>query len=216
MFVDRTQHVKNNELKPMNIEDRQYIESLTDSEIVVAILHRDARITRLYFYEKCYPLFKSCYDKYYTDCETCVEFINQIYLLVMTPRKSTGVSPLQTFGFRCTLTMWLKIISENYCKQLFKVKIDFSDSVEPSSDRFAKIGDSLEIDFRTIYASDVKKVLEMMPNERYRHLIELRYVEEKTNEETAMVLEMTMDNYYNKHKLAKAQFCNILRKEGLL
>lgn len=200
----------------MNIEDRQYIESLTDSEIVIAILQRDARITRLYFYEKCYPLFKSCYDKYYTDCETCVEFINQIYLLVMTPRKSTGVSPLQTFGFRCTLTMWLKIISENYCKQLFKVKIDFSDSVEPSSDRFAKIGDSLEIDFRTIYASDVKKVLEMMPNERYRHLIELRYVEEKTNEETAMVLEMTMDNYYNKHKLAKAQLCNILRKEGLL
>lgn len=200
----------------MNVEERQYIESLTDCEIVKAILQRDASITRLYFYEKCYPLFKACYDKYYTDCETCVEFINQIYLLVMTPRKSTGVSPLQTFGFRCTLTMWLKIISENYCKQLFKVKIDFSDSVEPSSDRFAKIGDSLEIDFRTIYASDVKKVLEMMPNERYRHLIELRYVEEKTNEETAMVLEMTMDNYYNKHKLAKAQFCNILRKEGLL
>lgn len=200
----------------MDIEERQYIESLTDNEIVSAIINRDAKITRLYFYEKCYPLFKSCYDKYYTDCETCLEFINQIYLLVMTPRKSTGVSPLQTFSFRCTLTMWLKIIAENYCKQLFKVKIDFSDSVELSSDRFAKTRDSLEIDFRTIYASDVKKVLEMMPNERYRHLIELRYVEEKTNEETAVVLEMTMDNYYNKHKLAKAQFCNILRKEGLL
>ena len=200
----------------MELNEHKYIESLIDEEIVSAILNRDAKITRLYFYEKCYPLFKSCYDKYYTDCETCVEFINQIYLLVMTPRKSTGVSPLQTFGFRCTLTMWLKIIAENYCKQLFKIKIDFSDSVEPSSDRFAKTGDSLEIDFRTIYASDVKKVLDMMPNERYRHLIELRYVEEKTNEETAMVLEMTMDNYYNKHKLAKAQFCNILRKEGLL
>ena len=200
----------------MELNENKYIESLTDEEIVNAILNRDAKITRLYFYKKCYPLFKSCYDRYYTDCETCVEFINQIYLLVMTPRKSTGFSPLQTFGFRCSLAMWLKIISENYCKQLFKVKIDFSDSVEPSSDRFAKTGDSLEIDFRTIYASDVKKVLEMMPNERYRHLIELRYVEEKTNEETAMVLEMTMDNYYNKHKLAKAQFCNILRKEGLL
>lgn len=200
----------------MELSEHKYIESLTDEEIVSAILNRDAKITRLYFYEKCYPLFKSCYDKYYTDCETCVEFINQIYLLVMTPRKSTGVSPLQTFGFRCTLAMWLKIISENYCKQLFKVKIDFSDSVEPSCDRFAKTRDSLEIDFRTIYASDIKKVLEMMPNERYRHLIELRYVEEKTNEETAIILEMKMDNYYNKHKLAKAQFCNILRKEGLL
>ena len=200
----------------MKQEDQQYIESLTDKEIVEAILRRDASITRLYFYEKCYPLFKACYDKYYTDCETCVEFINQIYLLVMTPRKSTGVSPLQTFGFRCTLTMWLKIISENYCKQLFKVKIDISDSLKSSSDRLTMVDHSLDVDFNSIYSDDIKKILEMMPNERYRRLIELRYVKEKTNEETAMALEMTMDNYYNKHKLAKAQFCNILRKEGLL
>jgi DNA-directed RNA polymerase specialized sigma subunit len=134
----------------------------------------------------------------------------------MTPRKSTGVSPLQTFGFRCTLTMWLKIISENYCKQLFKVKIDISDSLKSSSDRLTMVDHSLDVDFNSIYSDDVKKILEMMPNERYRRLIELRYVKEKTNEETAMALEMTMDNYYNKHKLAKAQFCNILRKEGLL
>lgn len=187
-----------------------------DEEIVHHILHRDEEVTIRFLYRQCYPLFKSVYNKYYTDCDTCVEFINQIYLLIMTPRKSTGVSPLQTFGFRCTLTMWLKIIAENYCKQLFKKKIDFSDSSAATSDRFNLSKDSLEADFRSIYSSDVKRVLEMMPNTRYRRLIELRYVEEKTNEETAMVLEMTMDNYYNKHKLAKAQFCNILRKEGLL
>ena len=200
----------------MELNEHKYIESLTDEEVVSAILNRDVKITRLYFYEKCYPLFKSCYDKYYTDCETCIEFINQIYLLVMTPRKSTGVSPLQTFGFRCTLTMWLKIIAENYCKQLFRIRVESSNSVEPTSDRLTKIDNSLEVDFNSIYASDVRKILDMMPNKRYSHLIELRYVEEKTNEETAMVLGMTMDNYYNKHKLAKAQFCNILRKEGLL
>lgn len=200
----------------MELNEHKYIESLTDEEVVSAILNRDAKITRLYFYEKCYPLFKSCYDKYYTDCETCIEFINQIYLLVMTPRKSTGVSPLQTFGFRCTLTMWLKIIAENYCKQLFRIRVESSNSVEPTSDRLTKIDNSLEVDFNSIYASDVRKILDMMPNKRYSHLIELRYVEEKTNEETAMVLGITMDNYYNKHKLAKAQFCNILRKEGLL
>ena len=43
--------------------DRQYIESLTDQDIVDAILRKDTKITRLYFYEKCYPLFKVCYDK---------------------------------------------------------------------------------------------------------------------------------------------------------
>lgn len=200
----------------MKFEDRQYIESLTDREIVDAILRRDTIITRLYFYEKCYPLFKSCYDKYYTDCETYVEFINQIYLLIMTPRKNTGEVPLQSFGFRCTLTMWLKIIAENYCKQLFKVKIDFSDSEKAICDRFKPIDDSLDLDFRSIYSSDVNRVLEMMPNTRYRRLIELRYIEEKTNEETADILNMTMANYYNKHKLAKKQFVDALMKEGLL
>lgn len=200
----------------MQHEDRQYIESLTDQEIVDAILRRDALITRLYLYEKCYPLFKACYDKYYTDCETCVEFINQIYLLIMTPRKSTGDSPLKKFGFRCTLTMWLKIIAENYCKQLFRTKVDIFESLEIDSDRFVFNNESISIDFRSINVSDVIRVLEMMPNTRYRNLIEQRYVEEKTNEETASILSMTMDNYYNKHKLAKAQFCNILRKEGLL
>ena len=200
----------------MILKKLEQIESLTDKEIVNALLKRDAKITCLFLYEKCYPLFKTCYDKYYTDCETCIEFINQIYLLIMTPRQSTGVSPLQTFGYRCTLTTWLKIISENYCKQLFRTRITTSDSQECSSDRSANVDDSIEMYFRSIYADDVKKVLEMMPNIRYRHLIELRYIEEKTNEETAMALEMTMDNYYNKHKLAKAQFCNILRKEGLI
>lgn len=137
-------------------------------------------------------------------------------MLIMTPRKSTGESPLQKFGFRCTLTMWLKIIAENYCKQLFRAKMNFFESLEVGSDRFVCNNESLELDFASVNISDVKKVLEMMPNTRYRNLIELRYIEEKTNEETANILGMTMDNYYNKHKLAKAQFCNILRKEGLL
>lgn len=188
----------------------------SDEEIVHHILHRNEEETIIFLYQQCYPLFKSVYNKYYTDCETCVEFINQIYLLIMTPRKSTGVSPLQTFGFRCTLTMWLKIIAENYCKQLFRKKVDFSDGVSTESDRLNFQDDSLELDFRSIYAGDVMRILDMMPNVRYRNLIELRYVKEKTNEETADILGMTMDNYYNKHKLAKAQFCNILRKEGLL
>lgn len=188
----------------------------TDEEIVHLILHRNEEETIRFLYQQCYPLFKSVYNKYYTDCSTCVEFINQIYLLIMTPRKSTGVSPLQTFGFRCSLTMWLKIISENYCKQLFRKKIESYEGVPKVSDRLKYQGDSLDLDFRSIDADDVIRILDMMPNLRYRKLIELRYIQEKTNEETAEILGMAMDNYYNKHKLAKAQFCNILRKEGLL
>lgn len=198
----------------MTLKNRQYIESLTDKEIVDAILKRDAVITRLYFYEKCYPLFKARYDKYYTDCESCIEFINDIYIYIMTPGVKTGKCYLSTFSFSCSLTCWLKIVTENYCHQLFKKRIETIEIPDDDSDRKTQEPISPNID--SLNRQDVEVVLSLMPNKRYSSLIRLRYVEEKSNEQTAEILGMSMDNYYNKHKLAKEQFAKILRKEGLI
>ena len=198
----------------MELNEHKYIDSLTDQEIVSAILNRDTRITRLYLYEKCYPLFKARYDKYYTDCESCVELINEIYTYIMTPGVKTGKCYLSTFGFSCSLTCWLKIVVENYCHQLFKKQLDIIDIQEDFSDRNATESISPNID--SVNRRDVEIVLNLMPNKRYSSLIRLRYIEEKSNEETADILGMSMDNYYNKHKLAKEQFAKILRKEGLI
>lgn len=194
--------------------EKEYIDSLTDELVVEAILQRDVRITRLYFYEKCYPLFKARYDKYYTDCETCIEFINEIYIYIMTPGVKTGKCYLSTFGFSCSLTCWLKIVTENYCHQLFKKKLELINEAENASGRnlFEPISPNID----SLNRQDVEVVLGLMPNKRYSNLIRFRYVEEKSNEETAEILGMSMDNYYNKHKLAKEQFARVLRKEGLI
>ena len=196
----------------MELNEHKYIESLTDEEIVRAILNRDARITRLYLYEKCYPLFKARYDKYYTDCETCVEFINEMYAYIMTPGVKTGKCYLSTFCFSCSLTCWLKIVTEHYCHQLFKKRLDVVDV----QDSGRKMPEPISPNIDSLNRRDVEVVLSLMPNKRYSTLIHLRYVEEKSNEETADILGMSMDNYYNKHKLAKEQFAKILRKEGLI
>lgn len=194
--------------------DQQKINGMSDQEIVSLILDRDAQITRLYLYEKCYPLFKALYDKYDTDCESCKEFINEIYVYIMTPGVKTGKCYLSTFGFSCSLTYWLKIVSENYCYQLFKKRLNVIDVQDSDSGRKTPEPISLNID--SLNRQDVEVVLSLMPNKRYSSLIHLRYVEEKSNEETAGILGMSMDNYYNKHKLAKEQFAKILRKEGLI
>jgi len=192
-------------------------DKFSDRDIVAGILNRDKRITYFYLYKKCYPLFNAVFKKYYTDCNSCVEFINEIYILIMTPNKDTKTSKLEGFGFRCTLTMWLKIVSENYCHHLFAKKIYFSEEISDNSDRFLDKDTSLEdMNIQSLNMEDVQRVLDMMPNERYRCLIHLRYLDEKTNEETAAALDMSMDNYYNKHRLAKAQFKAMLRKEGLI
>lgn len=192
------------------------IEHYTDQEIVKAILDRDTIITKEFLYRKCYPLFKAVYDKYYTDCENCFELINEIYVYIMIPQKKTNVSKLAAFGFRCTLTMWLKIVVENYCHQLYARRMEIDRDSDVGSDRSMPDDESLTENTRSIDMEDVHKILNMMPNQRYRKLIEYRYVDEKSNEETATLLAITMANYYNMHKRAKAQYCEVLRKEGLL
>lgn len=198
----------------MRKADKEYIDSLTDQEVVAAILDRDTRITRLYLYEKCYPLFSACFNKYYTDCESCIEFINEIYTYILYPLPTTGRCHLGAFGFTCQLTWWLKVVIENYCRQLFKKRIPLNQDEDSESDRKHVISESLDI--HSINRMDVEAVLSLMRNSRYRALIRFRYLEEKSNEETAELLGMSMDNYYNKHRLAKEQFATVLRKEGLL
>lgn len=192
------------------------IEKYTDQQIVAAILNKDTFVTREFLYKRCYPLFKSIFDRYYTDCENCYELINEIYVYIMIPQKKTNISKLAAFGFRCTLTMWLKIVVENYCRQLYAKRIELYEENDITSDRNWTNDISIEENTRNIDMEDLHKILDMMPNQRYRQLIEYRYVEEKSNEETANLLGMSMPNFYNQHKLAKIQFIITLRKEGLL
>ena len=192
------------------------IDSYTDQEIVKAILRRDTEITKEFLYRKCYPLFAAIHSKYYTDCETPIELINEIYVYILLPHRETHRSKLQDFGFRCTFTLWLKIVTENYCRQLFAKRIRSEENVDVESDRNTFQDESLLESTQNFNMTDVNKILSLMPNQRYRKLIEYRYVDEKSSEETAILLGMTMANYYNCHKRAKAQYCAILRKEGLI
>lgn len=209
----RGTHYKSLELH-MKQEDKEFIELLSDRDIVDAILRRDARVTRIYFYEKYYPLFKARFDEYYTDCETCIEFINQIYSYIMINRPKTGKCYLASFNFDCSLGYWLDIIVKNYCHQLFKKRSSRIIKVNIDTDR--NIGGITTINFDALNKRDVDRMLNRMRNKRYRDIICFRYIEGRSNEETAVILGMSMDNYYNKHKIAKQQFTNILKEEGLL
>jgi len=99
---------------------------INDQDIVWALLHRDETVTREFFYKKCYPLFKSVYDNYHTDCSTCMEFVNEIYIHVMTPSKDSGLCKLEQFQYRSTLFSWLKSVCLFYCYKKYKRKEKFS------------------------------------------------------------------------------------------
>lgn len=195
-----------------------------DLRIAHSLINRDEQITRKYFYQQCYPLFKSIYDNYYTDCISCKEFIDEIYIVVLAPSKITGKCQMENFRGESTLTSWIKTACLYYCYKQFETKekmpkyerlpyTNVKDN-DDASDRDDAIYGSLEIDFTNLNHQDALIILKQMPNKRYSELIRLRYLELKTNEETAKALGMTMDNYYNKHKLAKEQYEQIFRKEA--
>lgn len=198
-----------------------YIEDL---EIAKALIRRDNMVTKKYFYQHCYPLFKSIYDNYHTDCTDCKEFIDEIYIVVLAPSKITGKCQMENFRGESTLTNWLKTACLYYCYKQFELKEKMLkyEQLTNSNDkglfdedgRNEAVYGSIELDFSNLDRQDALIILNQMPNKRYRELIRLRYLELKTNEETAKALGMTMDNYYNKHKLAKEQYERILRKEA--
>ena len=180
-----------------------------DLQIAKALIERDNLVTRKYFYQQCYPLFKSIYDNYYTDCTNCKEFIDEIYIVVLAPSKTTGKCKMENFRGESTLASWIKTACLYYCYKQYEAKEKMpkyerlpnsnAKDNDDDGDRDDAIYGSIEIDFTNLNRQDALIILNQMPNKRYSELIRLRYLEMKTNEETAKALGMTMDNYYNKH-----------------
>lgn len=191
-----------------------------DHEIVRALLSRDETVTRDFFYRKCYPLFKSIFDNYHTDCSSCMEFISEIYIHILTPNKETGMCKLDSFRFQSTLFTWLKTVCLFYCykhyERVNKTPMQrFSDKYDEEGVRIDTVSGSINLDNESMVGYDVEVILNMMPNRRYSRLIRLRYLEGHTNEETAALMGMNMNTFYNKHKMAKEQYLKTLNKEKL-
>ena len=158
-----------------------------DHEIVRALLSRDETVTRDFFYRKCYPLFKSIFDNYHTDCSSCMEFISEIYIHILTPNKETGMCKLDSFRFQSTLFTLLKTVCLFYCykhyERVNKTPMQrFSDKYDEEGVRIDTVSGSINLDNESMVGYDVEVILNLMPNRRYSRLIRLRYLEGHTNE----------------------------------
>lgn len=187
-----------------------------DHVIVQALLDRNPRITREFLYRMCYPLFKSIYDNYHTDCNSVMEFISDIYVHILTPDPDTGLCRLQKFGYQSTLFTWLKTVTLFYCYKRYQKSSRMT--MTPIVQKFDEDGvrndvlpESIQTEDSSMAGYDVEKILLLMPNKRYSQLIRYRYLQQYSNEETAQLMGMNMNTYYNKHKLAKEQYIKTLR-----
>lgn len=131
-----------------------------DLQIAKALIKRDNVVTRKYFYQHCFPLFKSIYGNYYTDCASYKEFIDEIYIVVLAPSKTTGKCQMENFKGESTLASWIKTASLFYCYKQFEIKEKMPKHEQISNpnatgnddegDRTDAIYGSMEIDFSSI------------------------------------------------------------------
>lgn len=200
-----------------------YIEDL---QIAKALIQRDNMVTRKYFYQHCFPLFKSIFDNYYTDCTDYKEFIDEIYIVVLTPSKITGKCQMENYRGESSLASWIKTACLFYCYKKYELKqrmpvhkpllhnTEEEDGEDAIIDRKSDESLSNPIDFSDMNRADAETLLSLMSNVRYRNIIRLLYLEQKSHKETAEALGMSMDNYYNKRILAEKQFKQVCRKEA--
>ena len=145
-----------------------------DLQIAKALIKRDNMVTRKYFYQQCYPLFKSIYDNYYTDCINCKEFIDEIYIVVLAPSKITGKCQMENFRGESTLATWIKTACLYYCYKQYETKEKMpkyerlpNSNVKDNDDysyRDDEIYGSIEIDFTILNRKDALIILNQMPN----------------------------------------------------
>jgi len=185
----------------------------SDQMIVSALLRHIETPTDEFLYGKCYPMFKSLYTRYYTGCPELLDFINNIYIIIIYPNDKDNKCKLESFNYRCALHNWVGVVSIRYCYAQYKKSIPFADG-DINDPNYVSIYDKETIFEPSMMNSyDIRKIVDLMSNERYRRLIKLRYIQDLSNEETAAVLGITMENYYNLHRRARVQFISAYNKE---
>lgn len=149
-----------------------------------------------------------------------MEFISEIYIHIMTPDREKGLCKLESFRFQSTLFTWLKAVCLFYCYKKYERKKkmpteQISENYDREGVRIDVIPGSIDLDISALHNNDAETILRLMPNRRYSRLIKLRYLCGHTNEETAQMMGMNMNTFYNKHKMAKEQFLKTLRTEEM-
>lgn len=164
---------------------------MTDQEIISSLIARDPKVTSQFFFKDCRPLFISVirrvFDKQIVNYD---EIISEIYILLM----ENDAKKLRSFKFESTLYQWLKIVAIRHCLLLkSKAKVIDNESQEPlnNSHRELSLAESSQA------RMDMETLLRQMKNQRYALVIRLLMIEDKTPEDVARQLCVTVDNLYN-------------------
>ena len=180
---------------------------MTDKQIIEALIARDEKVTKEFFFENCRPLFMSIIRYVFSYEVDYDEFVNEFYLHLM----ENNAYRLKQFQGRSTIYQWMKVIAIRYFISKRKSMIDM-EPTETLSDNFIQ-NEVVDDESKTTAKIDIEHLFSLMPNRRYVHVIRRLMLQEAEPKVVARELNTNVDNLYNIKKRAQAALTEIALKE---
>ena len=180
---------------------------MTDQEIISSLIAHDPKVTAQFFFKDCRPLFLSIIKHVFgTQIVDYDEIISELYILLM----ENDAKKLRSFKFESTLYQWLKTTATRHCQLLRnKDKVIDDESQEPLNNSYRELSTTENSQAQV----DIETLLRQMKNQRYGLVIRLLMIEDKTPEEVAQQLCVTVDNLYNIKRRAMQALTEVALKD---
>lgn len=183
------------------------LNNMMDQEIVSSLIAHDPKVTAQFFFKDCRSLFISIIRRVFgNQIVDYDEIISELYVLLM----ENDARKLRTFKYESTLFQWLKTIAVRHCLELKRRgKVIDNESQEP----LVNSGNNLSYVESSQAKMDVESLLRQMNNQRYVLVIHLLMIEEKSPEEVAKQLSITVANLYNVKRRAMKALVEVALKD---
>lgn len=183
------------------------LNNMMDQEIITSLIAHDPKVTAQFFFKDCRPLFISIIRRVFgNQIVDYDEIISELYVLLM----ENDARKLRTFKNESSLFQWLKTIAVRHCLELKRRgKVIDNESQEP----LVNSGKNLSYVESSQAKMDVESLLRQMNNQRYALVIHLLMIEEKSPEEVAKQLSITVANLYNIKRRAMKALVEVALKD---
>ena len=174
---------------------------MTEHEIIQGLIARDNCITKIFFFVKCRPLFYSVMRTVFDYEVDYDEMVNEFYIYLM----EDDAVKLRSFGHRCSIYMWLKVLAIRFFLKKRARMIDGNNQVTLYDGQGQEPDAQVEISAEY----DIERLFEAMPTKRYVHVIRRLILEDCEPEILAKEMNITTANLYNIKRRSMAQLTRI-------
>ncbi len=174
---------------------------MTDREIIQGLIEKDNKVTKEFFFEKCYPLFCSIISFVFDYEVDYDEFVNELYVYLM----ENDAQKLRNFEYRSSVYMWMKILATRFFIKKRVLMIDDSTRETLYDGREQKAAPESDMSAE----GDLERLFKAMPTQRYVYVIRRLVLDDLEPEQLAKEMGITTANLYNIKKRAMAQLTRV-------